>query len=96
MTTIAGSIDKNLGKPCAFHKIQGELRANMPLQLVALLATLDVDADSAVTRGWDRLSNGALLEAAVQANFSAILTRSSAEVSEKLVDLWDLRSRKPN
>jgi hypothetical protein len=26
MTTIADSIDKNLGKPCAFHKIQGELR----------------------------------------------------------------------
>jgi hypothetical protein len=28
MTTIADSIDKNLGKPCAFHKIQGELRFN--------------------------------------------------------------------
>lgn len=32
------------------------LDANMLVQLVALLATLGVDADSAVTRGWNRLS----------------------------------------
>jgi hypothetical protein len=32
------------------------LDANMPLQLVALLATLGVNADSAITRGWNRLS----------------------------------------
>lgn len=51
------------------------LDANMPLQLVALLATLGVEADSAVTRDWDRLSNGALLEAALQANFTTLLTR---------------------
>ncbi len=51
------------------------LDANMPLQLVALLATLGINADSAITRGWNRLSNGTLRETAVQANFSALLTR---------------------
>ena len=51
------------------------LDANMPLQLIALLATLGIDVDSAVARGWNRLSNGALLETAVQANFSTLLTR---------------------
>ncbi len=31
--------------------------AKMPVQLVALLATLEADADSAVTRVWNRLNN---------------------------------------
>lgn len=51
------------------------LDANIPLQLISLLATLGVEADSAIKLGWGRLSNGALLEAAVTANFSALLTR---------------------
>jgi Domain of unknown function (DUF5615) len=51
------------------------LDANMPLQLVALLRDLGIEADSAVARGWSTLSNGRLVEAAVQANFAALLTR---------------------
>jgi len=51
------------------------LDANRPLQLVALLATFGVEADSAFTRNWNRLSNGALLDAAAQADFSTLLTR---------------------
>ncbi len=51
------------------------LDANMPLQLVALLRDLGIEADSAVARGWNTLSNGRLVEAAVHANFAALLTR---------------------
>jgi uncharacterized protein DUF5615 len=51
------------------------LDANMPLQLVALLKELGVEADSAVARGWSTLSNGRLVEAAVTAKFAALLTR---------------------
>ena len=51
------------------------LDANMPLQLVTLLRDLGIEADSAVARGWSTLSNGRLVEAAVQANFAALLTR---------------------
>ena len=51
------------------------LDANMPLQLIALLASLGVEADSAVNRGWNRLNNGALVEAAVQAEFRVLMTR---------------------
>ncbi len=51
------------------------LDANMPVQLVALLEDLGIEADSAVARGWNTLSNGSLLSAAVQAKFTALLTR---------------------
>jgi hypothetical protein len=51
------------------------LDANMPVQLVALLRELSLEADSAVARGWNTLSNGTLVSAAVQANFTALLTR---------------------
>ncbi len=51
------------------------LDANMPLQLVALLKELGFEADSAVARGWNSYSNGRLVEAAVRAKFSALLTR---------------------
>lgn len=51
------------------------LDANMPLQLVALLNELGVEADCAVTRGWNTLSNGRLVEVAVEGGFSALLTR---------------------
>ena len=51
------------------------LDANMPLQLVALLRDLGIEADSAVARGWNALSNGRLMEAAVHASFAALLTR---------------------
>jgi len=36
------------------------LDANMPVQLVALLSELGIEADSAVARGWNTLSNGSL------------------------------------
>jgi hypothetical protein len=49
--------------------------ANMPVQLVALLKELGIEADSSVARGWNALSNGSLVNAAVRANFSALLTR---------------------
>jgi len=51
------------------------LDANMPVQLVALLAELGVEAESAVSRGWNTLGNGALGSAAAQAKFTALLTR---------------------
>jgi predicted nuclease of predicted toxin-antitoxin system len=51
------------------------LDANMPVQLVALLKELGIEADSAVARGWHTLSNGSLVTAAARANFTALLTR---------------------
>jgi|SRR5689334_12107969 uncharacterized protein DUF5615 len=51
------------------------LDANMPVQLVALLEELGIDADSAVARGWNTLSNGSLVSVAVQAKFTTLLTR---------------------
>jgi predicted nuclease of predicted toxin-antitoxin system len=51
------------------------LDANMPVQLVVLLKELGIEADSAVARGWNTLSNGSLVDAAVRAKFSALLTR---------------------
>src|SRR5882724_3552229 len=51
------------------------LDANMPVQLVGLLRELGIEADSAVARGWNTLGNGSLVSAAVQAKFTALLTR---------------------
>ncbi|HLX04822.1 MAG TPA: DUF5615 family PIN-like protein [Candidatus Binatus sp.] len=51
------------------------LDANLPVQLVELLKELGIEADSAVARGWNTLSNGNLVSAAVQAKFAALLTR---------------------
>jgi predicted nuclease of predicted toxin-antitoxin system len=51
------------------------LDANMPEQLVALLQELSIEADSAVARGWNTLSNGSLVAAAAEAKFTALLTR---------------------
>jgi len=51
------------------------LDANMPVQLVALLKDLGVEADSAVARGWNTLSNGSLVRAAARAKFTVLLTR---------------------
>jgi len=51
------------------------LDANMPVQLVALLKELGIEADSAVARGWNSLSKGRLVSAAVQAKFTVLLTR---------------------
>jgi Domain of unknown function (DUF5615) len=51
------------------------LDANMPVQPIALLTELGVEADSAVARGWNTVSNGSLVRAAVKAKFTALLTR---------------------
>ena len=51
------------------------LDANMPVQLVALLRELGIEADSAVARGWNAFSNGRLVSAAVQSHFTVLLTR---------------------
>ncbi|MGH7934458.1 MAG: hypothetical protein ACREQN_15035 [Candidatus Binataceae bacterium] len=47
----------------------------MPVQLVALFGELGIEADTAVARGWNTLSNGSLVGAAVEAKFTALLTR---------------------
>src|SRR5258708_31259571 len=51
------------------------LDANVPVQLVALLSELGIEADSAVGRGGNTLSNGSLVSVAVQAKFTVLLTR---------------------
>ncbi len=51
------------------------LDANMPVQLVALLKELGIESDSSVAHGWNTLSNGSLVSAAVQGKFTALLTR---------------------
>ena len=51
------------------------LDANMPVQLVALLQDLAIEADTAAGRGWNALSNGSLVSAAAQAKFTVLLTR---------------------
>ena len=73
------------------------LDANIPLQPVALLKELGVDADSAISRGWYTFSNGRLVEAAAGAKFSALLTRdrlfaeSAANVLIKYPDFCVVR-----
>ncbi|HTR62531.1 MAG TPA: DUF5615 family PIN-like protein [Candidatus Binataceae bacterium] len=51
------------------------LDANLPIQLVALLTELGINADSAIIQGWNNLSNGRLVEAAINGGFTALLTR---------------------
>ncbi len=51
------------------------LDANIPVQLAALLKELGIEADTAVARGWNALSNGSLVSAAAEAKFTALLTR---------------------
>lgn len=51
------------------------LDANVPVQLVALLREFGIDADSAVGRGWNTLSNGTLVATALRGKFTVLLTR---------------------
>jgi predicted nuclease of predicted toxin-antitoxin system len=51
------------------------LDANLPVQLVVLLRDLGIEADSAVARGWNTLSNGSLVRAAAAGKFTVLLTR---------------------
>jgi hypothetical protein len=77
------------------------LDANMPVQLVALLGNLGIEADSAVARGWNTLSNGALVRTAAAANFTALLTRdrlfgeSAAQVLKAYPDFGIVRVTLP-
>jgi predicted nuclease of predicted toxin-antitoxin system len=51
------------------------LDANMPVQLVALLHDLAIEAETAAGRGWNTLSNGRMVSAAARAKFTVLLTR---------------------
>jgi predicted nuclease of predicted toxin-antitoxin system len=51
------------------------LDANMPQKLCGVLGSLGIQAQTAETRGWSGLTNGALVEAAVEAGFACVLTR---------------------
>jgi hypothetical protein len=51
------------------------LDTHMPVQLVALFGELGIEADSAIARGWNALSNGGLVRAAAAEKFTALLTR---------------------
>jgi hypothetical protein len=51
------------------------LDVNMPKKVGGLLGEFEIDAHSAEDRGWGGLTNGALVEAPVEAGFQCILTR---------------------
>jgi hypothetical protein len=51
------------------------LDANMDVHLVAVLADYQITCETAGNRGWKALSNGDLVQAAVDAGFSCLLTR---------------------
>ena len=51
------------------------LDVNLPRGLVATLGEFGVPAEHAGARGWDALTNGTLVEAAVNAGFFCVLTR---------------------
>ena len=51
------------------------LDVNMPKKVASLLAGFGIQAHCAGDRGWGDLTNGALVEAAVQAGFQCLLTR---------------------
>jgi len=51
------------------------LDVNVPRKLAAVLGELGIEAHTTESRGWDGLTNGALVEAAANAGFTAVLTR---------------------
>jgi len=51
------------------------LDVNMPLRVAATLGKFGIEVYPAESRGWNGLTNGELVEAAVQAGFTAVLTR---------------------
>jgi predicted nuclease of predicted toxin-antitoxin system len=51
------------------------LDVNMPRRLTDLLGSYGIQAQTAEERGWSGLTNGALVEAAVEAEFTCVLTR---------------------
>jgi predicted nuclease of predicted toxin-antitoxin system len=51
------------------------LDVNMPKRIASILGEFGIQAQTTDARGWKGLTNGALVEAAVQAGFSCVLTR---------------------
>jgi hypothetical protein len=51
------------------------LDVNMPRQVVDKLGVLRIEAHAAESRGWGQLGNGQLVEAAIAAGFTCLLTR---------------------
>jgi hypothetical protein len=51
------------------------LDVNMPKKIGSLLGKFEIEAHNADDRGWGGLTNGALVQAAVEAGFQCILTR---------------------
>jgi hypothetical protein len=51
------------------------LDANMDVHLASVLAGFGIVCDTAGNRGWKALSNGDLVQAAVDAGFQCLLTR---------------------
>ena len=51
------------------------LDANMDVHLVPVLTGFEISCDTAGKRGWQALSNGALVSVAVDAGFRCLLTR---------------------
>jgi len=51
------------------------LDVNMPKKVGGLLGEFKIEAHAAEDRGWGGLTNGALVEAAVEAGFQCVLTR---------------------
>jgi hypothetical protein len=51
------------------------LDANMDVHLATVLTGFNISCDTAARRGWNALSNGDLVKAAVDAGFRCLLTR---------------------
>lgn len=51
------------------------LDVNVPKKLTGVLGEFGVPAQTAEARGWNGLTNGRLVEAAVEGGFSCLLTR---------------------
>ena len=76
------------------------LDVNMPKKVASLLGGFGLQAQCADDRGWGDLTNGALVEAAVQAGFQCLLTRSLIQrvgctCAEALSDSSRSTSRQP-
>ena len=61
------------------------LDVNLPKKLSPLLGEFGIDAQCADDRGWGGLTNGALVETAVQSGFQCILTRDAFSASRPRV-----------
>ena len=57
------------------------LDVNIPKKVALLVGEFGIKADSAGDRGWGGLTNGALVEAAVDAGFKCVLTRDRLSAS---------------